>query len=87
LILYKNTPIYDLSNIRETTTGDCLKIPPPPSDVPSKYSSSKEEEKVIVLNISTFPSFSKEGCHARRVMTGWLKKLLRQPLFFILVVR
>jgi hypothetical protein len=30
----------------------------------SGYSSSKEEEKIKVLIYNTFPSFSKEGCHA-----------------------
>ncbi|MBE3095281.1 MAG: hypothetical protein IMZ52_09645 [Actinobacteria bacterium] len=51
----------------------------------SGYSSSEEEEKVIILYIRTFPSFLKEGCHARRVMTGWLKTLLRRHLLFIIV--
>jgi len=30
----------------------------------SGYSSSEEEEKVKILIYNTFPSFSKEGCHA-----------------------
>jgi hypothetical protein len=30
---------------------------------PSGYSFSEEEEKVIILNIKTFPSFLKEWCH------------------------
>jgi len=44
------------------------------------YSSSEEEEKVKALIFLTFPSFLKEGCHARRVMTGWLILLLSIPL-------
>jgi hypothetical protein len=47
-----------------------------PLTLRSGYSSSEEEEKVIVLYFNTFPSFKKEGCHARRVMTGWLKVFL-----------
>jgi hypothetical protein len=42
----------------------------------SGYSSSQEKEKVIVLYTKTFP-FSKEGCHNRRFITGWLKALLK----------
>ena len=32
----------------------------------------QKEEKLNEFNVSTFPFF-KEGCHARRVMTGWLE--------------
>ncbi len=48
-----------------------------PLTLRSGYSSSEEEEKVKVLIILIFPSFSKEVCHARRIMTGWLKTLLK----------
>jgi hypothetical protein len=34
-----------------------------PLTLRSGYSSSEEEEKVIILYINSFPSFLKEGCH------------------------
>jgi hypothetical protein len=53
----------------------CIKSPPPPPGTSARVLLLSEEEKVNALLIFTFPSFAKEGCHARRVMTGWLKHL------------
>ena len=43
---------------------------PPPPDASVRVLLLQEEEKVMMLYINTFPSFLKEGCHARGV-TGW----------------
>jgi hypothetical protein len=70
--------------IHKTTPKGVSKAHHLPLTVRSGYSSSWEEEKVIVLYTRTFPSFSKEGCHDRRFTTGWLKALLKTaPKFSI----
>jgi hypothetical protein len=63
------------SEIFKITNRGCIKSPPPPAGTSARVLLLNEEEKVNALLIFTFPSFAKEGCHARRVMTGWLKHL------------
>jgi hypothetical protein len=51
-----------------------------PLTLRSGYSSSEEDEKVIILNINTFPSFFKGGVSCPKGHDGVVKTLFRQHI-------